>query len=120
MRGATVSAIIATLAVILISSTSAAITRGEVEDRRVASEVARCAKGYIQRYSSGSPNTELWIMCLHASSELARRDKIDVARQVIRREGYNVFEIEDKPGWFGNSEPKDLTVQMIDRIKRGE
>ena len=103
-----------------ISTEVTAITRGEVMDRNAAANVASCANQYLGRPNSGA-NTEVWIMCLHVSSELAGRDKLNVARQVIRSKGYNVFEVENKPSLFSATpEPRDLTQGMIDRILSGE
>lgn len=117
----TTAALLAALVVSAdLTHSAAAITRGEVADMTAATEVIRCANGYIGRGSGGDKHTELWRMCLHAVAELAYRDKIDVARRVIKKQGYNVFEIEEDPGWFGNSEPKELTAEMIARIHRGE
>jgi hypothetical protein len=50
-------------------------------------------------------------MCLHASSELARRDKIKVAHRVIKDQGKNVFE---------DTTSSDLSLALVERIKRGK
>jgi hypothetical protein len=104
---------------VLLSPEVLAITRGEVADRQAAVDVSSCAHQYLGQSNSG-PNTEIWIMCLHASSELARRDKIDVARRVIENIGYNVFEIEVAPGWFSGGDNKTLSPALIDRVHRGD
>ena len=93
------------------STAAGQITRGELADRDAAIEVERCAKQYLGKPSSG-PSTEIWIMCLHASSELARRNKINVARQVIRDQRINVFE--------SGQPSNELSPQLIDRINRGD
>ena len=91
-------------------------TRGEIMDRHAAADVERCAKQYLGRQSSGA-NTDVWLMCLHVSAELAERDKVNVARQVIRQQRYNVFEVEEKPGLFSRSPgPNELTPEMIERL----
>ena len=82
-----------------ISTEVSAVTRGEVMDRNAATNVASCAKQYLGRPNSGA-NTEVWIMCLHVSSEIAGRDKLNVARKVIRAQGYNVFEVEKNQNGF--------------------
>ena len=89
-------------------------------DRNAAANVESCANQYLGRPNAGA-NTEVWIMCLHVSSELAERDKLNVARQVMRKKGYNVFEVEKKPSWFSRSPgPSDLTPKMIDSISSGK
>lgn len=92
-------------------SATAQVTRGGVADRNTAMEVERCAKQYLGKPNSG-PDTEVWIMCLHSSSELAKRNKINVARQVLRYQRKNVFE-------SGHSST-ELSQQLIDRINRGD
>lgn len=92
-------------------SAVAQVTRGEVADRNAAMAVERCAKQYLGRPNSG-PDTEIWIMCLHSSSELAGRNKINVARQVLRYQRKNVFE--------SGQSSTDLSQQFIERINRGD
>jgi len=87
------------------------VTRGEVADRNAAMEVEKCARQYLGKSNSG-PDTEVWIMCLHSSSELAGRNKINVAHQVIRYQKKNVFET--------NQSSAELSQQLIDRINRDE
>ena len=81
-------------AIAISASTPAAaqVTRGEVADRNAAYETSRCARGYIQRNTSGVAEHELWLMCLQASSELAGRNPNNVAQHVVRQERRNVFQ----------------------------
>ncbi|HKM36064.1 MAG TPA: hypothetical protein VJY83_00295 [Thiopseudomonas sp.] len=85
------------------------VTRGDVADRNAAREVERCTKQYLKA-SNPEPDSEYWIMCLHVSSELANRDKIKVAQQVIRSQGKNVFESDQAS--------TELSQKLIDRINR--
>lgn len=98
-----------TLAVVLAVAGCQPVTRGEVRDREAALDVERCANQYLGKPNSG-PETEIWIMCLHVSSELAGRDKVRVAERVLAQRG-NVFEPD---------RPSTLTPSLIERIRRGE
>lgn len=89
-------------------------TRGEVQDRLVASDAERCAKQYLGKPTSG-PNTEIWIMCVQVSASLESRDPVNVAKQVIRQQGWNVFEFENRSGSNG-----ELSVAGTARIASGE
>jgi hypothetical protein len=94
---------------IALASCGKPVTKGELADRNAATEVERCANQYLGHPNSG-PDTEIWVMCLHVSSELAQRNKINVARQVIRQKGRNVFE--------GGGQ--ELSDALIVRINRGQ
>lgn len=103
MRG-----IIAAGVALILAGCGEPVTKGDVKDMNTAIEVERCARQYLGKPSNG-PDTEIWITCLHASSELARRDKIKVARRILKKKG-NVFE----------GTMHDLSNDFIARIKRGD
>jgi hypothetical protein len=119
MKRINFTAFVLLLAIVALPIPASSLTRGEVRDIDAAASVERCATQYLGRRTSDA-NTEVWIMCLHVSAELAERDKLNVARQVLRIQGYNVFEIEEKPARFsGKADPIDLTPDMIKRIQSG-
>jgi hypothetical protein len=99
---------------------SAGYTRGDIKDMNTADQVTVCARGYIGRRQSGDTNTQLWLMCLQAVSGSDHRNPLDVAWIVIKNQGYNVFEIENDPGWLGrNQKSRRMSENLVNRIKSG-
>lgn len=101
-------------AAILSGCGGAPATKGDVKDRLVAAEAERCAKQYLGKPNSG-PNSEIWIMCAQVSASLERHDPVRVARQVIRQQGWNVFEFESRAG-----STAELSAAGIARLASGE
>ena len=66
------------------AQSDAQVTRGEVADRNAASDVVRCANGYISRGASGMSEPEIWQMCLEGVTDNARRSPSDVRPHVNR------------------------------------
>lgn len=118
------SVAMAALAVLLSTGGAAVAAQDTTEvaaDKQAAAETVRCSRDYLRRGTSGMSNTQTWIMCVQASAELARRNTVSVAKQVAKQEGYNVFEIEEDPGWFSRSEEtSQFSPQMLEMLERGE
>lgn len=68
-------------------SSAGPTTRGDIADRRAATDVARCADQYSE--------TAMWGECLAIVAERTGRKADGIARQVNRQEGRRVFALEN-------------------------
>lgn len=90
------------------------VTHGELLDRDAASDTDRCARQYLGRPNSG-PNDEIWIMCVQIVSNRLGRDVVNVAQRIVDKEGWNVFEFENRSG-----AGREISEQGAARLRSGE